>query len=81
MARVLAPGGRALLLEHTASPNPLLGGYQRATGALISRVGGRGCRWDDDVAGLLAGTRGLRVAGSVGAVGGVVTAFLVERGV
>ena len=78
--RVLAPGGRALLLEHTASRNAALGAYQRATSALIAGKGGggRGCRWDDDVRGLLAGAGFRAVSPPAEALGGVVTAFVVE---
>ena len=77
--RVLAPGGRALLLEHTVSPNPLLGAYQRATSSVIANGGGgRGCRWDDDVRGLLEGAGFVLVQPPVEALGGVVTAFVVE---
>jgi methyltransferase OMS1, mitochondrial len=79
LRRVLAPGGRGLFLEHTKSKNGLLGAYQSATAAAIARPGGggRGCRWDMDVRGLLEGA-GFRVVAEREAVAGVVTAFVVE---
>jgi ubiquinone/menaquinone biosynthesis C-methylase UbiE len=42
MARVLRPGGRLLLLEHSRSDNPLLGAYQVGEGC-TGRVSWRAC--------------------------------------
>lgn len=58
LARVLRPGGRALLLEHSRSSNPLLGAYQDATNGAVAAMS-KGCAWNQDVAALLVGA-GLR---------------------
>eukprot|EP00877_Chromochloris_zofingiensis_P013338 jgi/Chrzof1/8258/Cz03g03130.t1 len=52
MARVLRPGGRMLLLEHSRSDFPLLGLYQDVTNAAVKSTS-KGCAWNQDVSRLL----------------------------
>jgi ubiquinone/menaquinone biosynthesis C-methylase UbiE len=58
LARVLRPGGRLLLLEHSRSSSPLLAAYQDATNGAVAAMS-KGCAWNQDVEALLAGA-GLR---------------------
>ena len=54
MRRVLRPGGRALLLEHSSAGWQPLDAYQRLTSGVVASVGGKGCKWDQDVVALVA---------------------------
>ncbi len=53
MTRVLAPGGRLLLLEHGLAPEPKVRRWQARLAPWWSRVAG-GCRLDRDIPALLA---------------------------
>ena len=46
--RVLRPGARLLLLEHTASDSPYLRVYQNATAPVVTKFS-KGCRWNQRV--------------------------------
>jgi methyltransferase OMS1 len=67
MARVVRPGGKVLLLEHSKSKNSLLGWYQDITAAPVASMG-KGCVWNQDVIKLVedAGLRIVRVEPYVG---------------
>lgn len=63
MGRVVKPKsarGQILLLENSRPRNPLLGAYTDATADFIAKNGGKGCRYNQDVA-ALAATAGLTV--------------------
>lgn len=61
MARVLKPGGRALLLEHSRSRSPLLGVYQDLTNPAVVSMS-KGCAWNQDVESLVRQAGFSRVA-------------------
>lgn len=48
MARVVRPGGKVLLLEHSRSTFPILGWYQDVTAAQVASMG-KGCVWNQNV--------------------------------
>jgi methyltransferase OMS1 len=53
MARVLKPGGRLLLLEHTRSENPVLGAYQDVTNPYVKKMS-KECSWNQNVPQMVA---------------------------
>ncbi|WIA08339.1 hypothetical protein OEZ85_007780 [Tetradesmus obliquus] len=61
MARVLRPGGRLLLLEHSRSDNALLGAYQGATRSLVAPLS-KGCDWGQDVPSMLLQLPAMRIS-------------------
>jgi len=79
LARVTRPGGRVLLLEHTASDLPPLAAYQRATERAVAAAS-KGCAWAQDVVGMVERTPGLRVTSVRRHLpGGVVVSVEAER--
>lgn len=70
--RVLRPGGRALLVEHTrSSAAPLLGAYQDLVAAPVKAMS-KGCAWNQDVLGM-AEAAGLRVVRAEPSLVGLLT--------
>ena len=70
--RVLRPGGRALLIEHSKSTVvPLLGAYQDVTGPAVTKLA-KGCAWNQDVLGLVK-TAGLTVVKAEPSLLGILT--------
>ena len=67
MARVVRPGGKVLLLEHSRSTSPLLGWYQDFTAAPVAALG-KGCVWNQDIVKLVesAGLKIVRVEPHLG---------------
>ena len=63
MARVVRPGGKVLLLEHSRSDNGLLAAYQDLTASSVAAIA-KGCVWNQDVERLMvsAGLRPVRVS-------------------
>jgi ubiquinone/menaquinone biosynthesis C-methylase UbiE len=59
MARVVRPGGKVLLLEHSRSTFPVLGWYQDLTAAQVASMG-KGCVWNQNVI-KLVGNAGLSI--------------------
>ena len=49
-------GGQVLLLENNRSRSPLLGWYQDITATTASRVGGKGCIYNQDVQSIILST-------------------------
>jgi hypothetical protein len=78
MARVVKPGGRVLLLEHSRSDNGLLAAYQDLTASAVSAAA-KGCEWNQDVEGLAA-RAGLGRARVSRHVAGTVTQIEAVRG-
>ncbi len=78
MVRVLRPGGRLLLLEHSRSENALLGWYQDVTAEAVAATG-KGCFWNQDVRGLAGGTSGLRVVEEQAHLGGLLVTLVAVR--
>jgi len=70
--RVLRPGGRALLLEHTRAGGAL-GLYQDATAGAV-RAMGKGCAWNQDVRALAAEAQ-LEVVSADSTLAGLLTAL------
>ncbi|KAL0037084.1 hypothetical protein WJX77_012094 [Trebouxia sp. C0004] len=71
LARVLAPDGKLLLLEHSRSKLPLLGWYQDVTLPAVAAMG-KGCKWNQDLTSLLAAA-GLEVIKLRTSLAGVIT--------
>lgn len=71
LGRVLAPGGKLLLLEHSRSKLPLLGWYQDVTMPAVAAMG-KGCKWNQDVTSLLTAA-GLEVTKLRTSLAGVIT--------
>ena len=77
LARVLRPGGRALLLEHTRSDFPPLAGYQDMTATAVAATS-KGCVWNQDVLAMLPAA-GLRLIKATPALGGTLCAIEAAR--
>jgi ubiquinone/menaquinone biosynthesis C-methylase UbiE len=69
-ARVLRPGGRLLMVEHSRSSFAPLGWYQNLTAGAVAATA-KGCVWNQDVPALLQAA-GLRVASMEKHLGGVI---------
>ncbi|EIE20565.1 UbiE/COQ5 methyltransferase [Coccomyxa subellipsoidea C-169] len=76
-ARVVKPGGQLLLLEHQRSPIAPLAWYQDVTADAVAAMG-KGCFWNQDVAGLLSAA-GLRIVTKKESLGGLITFVKAER--
>lgn len=80
MGRVLKPGGRLLLLEHSRSDNPLLGWYQDVSAPAVAATG-KGCYWNQRVVELVDATPGVAVQDATTHLGGLLTSIVaVKRG-
>ncbi|KAF8072525.1 SPBC3B9.04 [Scenedesmus sp. PABB004] len=77
-ARVLRPGGRLLLLEHTRSDSPLLGAYQGATRGLVAPIS-KGCDWAQDVPGMVAALPGVAVTSQQRHLAGTLVSISAQR--
>ncbi|KAI7835960.1 hypothetical protein COHA_010159 [Chlorella ohadii] len=73
MAACLRPGGTLLLLEHSRSGFGPLAAYQDLTAPAVAATG-KGCRWNDDVPGLVAAA-GLEVQRLEAHVGGLIVSL------
>jgi ubiquinone/menaquinone biosynthesis C-methylase UbiE len=79
LSRVTRPGGRVLLLEHSASDFAPLAAYQRATERVVA-ASSKGCAWAQDVVGMVERTPGLRVKSVMRHLpGGVLVSVEAER--
>ena len=77
LARVLKPGGRALLVEHSKAPG-FLGAYQDAVAGPVKSLA-KGCAWNQDVVGLVEATPGLRVVETTPSLFGLLTTVEAKR--
>jgi ubiquinone/menaquinone biosynthesis C-methylase UbiE len=77
MARLVRPGGRVLLLEHSRSSFEPLGAYQDATAEAVA-ASGKGCFWNQRVAEMLPAA-GLRIVARRDALGGTLTVIEAQR--
>jgi len=69
LARVLRPGGRVLLLEHSRADWALLAAYQDVTASAVAAAG-KGCFWNQDVLSMLP-RAGLRLVSAQPSLGGL----------
>lgn len=76
-ARVLRPGGVAMLLEHSLAGASLLGAYQDATAEAVA-AGGKGCRWNQRIVELVEAA-GLRIVSSEPALGGLLRSIVAVK--
>jgi ubiquinone/menaquinone biosynthesis C-methylase UbiE len=76
-ARVLRPGGRLLLLEHSRAAG-LLGAYQDVTADAVAAAG-KGCRWNQDVGVLVRAEQGLCVESEQKHLGGLLRTIVAIR--
>ena len=77
LARVLKPGGVALLVEHSKAPG-FLGAYQDAVAGPVKSLA-KGCAWNQDVVGLVEATPGLRVVETTPSLFGLLTTVEAKR--
>ena len=77
LARVLKPGGMALLVEHSKAPG-FLGAYQDLTAGPVKSLA-KGCAWNQDVVGLVEATPGLRVVETTPSLFGLLTTVEAKR--
>ena len=77
LARVLKPGGMALLVEHSKAPG-FLGAYQDAAAGPVKSLA-KGCAWNQDVVGLVEATPGLRVVETTPSLFGLLTTVEAKR--
>ena len=77
LARVLKPGGMALLFEHSKAPG-FLGAYQDAVAGPVKSLA-KGCAWNQDVVGLVEATPGLRVVETTPSLFGLLTTVEAKR--
>jgi methyltransferase OMS1, mitochondrial len=77
LARVLKPGGMALLVEHSKAPG-FLGAYQDLTAGPVKSLA-KGCAWNQDVVGLVEATPGLRVVETTPSLFGLLTTVEATR--
>ena len=77
LARVLKPGGMALLVEHSKAPG-FLGAYQDAVAGPVKSLA-KGCAWNQDVVGLVEATPGLRVVETTPSLFGLLTTVEAKR--
>ena len=69
LVRVLRPGGRILLLEHSRADWALLAAYQDVTASAVAAAG-KGCLWNQDVLSMLP-QAGLRLVSAQPSLGGL----------
>jgi methyltransferase OMS1, mitochondrial len=79
MARVVRPGGKILLLEHSRSTSPVLGWYQDLTSSTVTAMG-KGCVWNQDVIRLVEDA-GLRIERVDRYVGDLILSITAVKGV
>ena len=72
-------GGQILLIENTRSSNPVLGLYQDATADKASRMGGKGCVYNQDVTNMLKATQGLEIMHEEAFAAGLFRSFEVAK--
>ena len=72
-------GGQILLIENTRSSNPVLGMYQDATADKASRMGGKGCVYNQDVTSMLKATQGLEIVHEEAFAAGLFRSFEVAK--
>eukprot|EP00891_Asterochloris_glomerata_P008660 jgi/Astpho2/8660/Aster-05133 len=77
MARVVKPGGRVLLLEHSRSAFEPLGRYQDATAPAVAATG-KGCKWNQDIPALLR-VAGLQAQRMQPSLGGLITLVVASK--
>ena len=81
MRRVVRPareGGRVILLENSRPKNALLGAYVDATADAVAAHGGKGCRYNQDVA-ALATEAGFTIEDETSLLGGVFRSFVLSH--
>ena len=79
MARVLRPGGSAILIENARSRNAVVGAWQDAVAGGAAVAGGKSCRFNVDVPALIEATPGLQLVEEARIVGGVFGLFCARR--
>jgi methyltransferase OMS1, mitochondrial len=80
MSRVVRrEGGQILLLENSRSSNPLLGQYQDVTADSAAVVGGRGCKYNQNIRQLIQSSNHVRIVDETEFATGLFRSFRCER--